>query len=76
MARMADASAPTTPRWCLTVLRERFLATSSETPFLLTRRKTVVHAILRGFLRCRKSDSSFEVTKLCAATARGGRGRG
>lgn len=61
-ARMLERSAPTIPRWCLTVLRERFFATSSVTPFLLTRRNTTVHAILRGFFRWRKSDSSLEVT--------------
>jgi len=33
-AVIAAKSAPTIPRWCLTVLRERFLATSSVNPFL------------------------------------------
>lgn len=66
---MAERSAPTIPRWCLTFFLDLFLATSSVIPFLLTRRKTTVHAIFRGFLRWRKRDSSLEVTNLC-----GGRG--
>lgn len=60
-AAMAARSAPTMPRWCFTVLRDRFLATSSVIPFLCMRLKTTVQAILRGFLRCRKRDSVLEV---------------
>lgn len=60
---MVFKSAPTMPRWCLTVLRERFLATSSVMPFLCMRRYTTVQAILRGFLRWRKRDSDLEVEK-------------
>lgn len=37
-AKMDERSAPTIPRACLIVLRLRFLATSSVTPFLFTRR--------------------------------------
>ena len=62
-AAMAERSAPTIPRWCFTVRRERFLATSSVIPFLCMRRYTWVQAILRGFLRCKKSDSFLEVAK-------------
>ena len=62
-AAMVARSAPTMPRWCFTVLRERFLATSYVMPFLCMRRYTTVHAILRGFLRCRKSDAFFELAK-------------
>ena len=34
LAVMKFRSAPTIPRWCFTVRRERFLATSSVIPFL------------------------------------------
>jgi hypothetical protein len=63
LAAIAARSAPTIPRWCLTVFRERFLATSSVIPFLCMRRYTCVHAIFRGFLRWRKREAVLEVEK-------------
>ena len=63
LAAIAARSAPTIPRWCLTVRRERFLATSSVIPFLCMRRYTCVQAILRGFLRWRKREAFLELAK-------------
>lgn len=60
---MVARSAPTIPRWCFTVRRERFLATSSVIPFLCIRRKTCVQAILRGFFRCMNNDAFLEDAK-------------
>jgi hypothetical protein len=51
------------PRCALTVLRLRFLATSSVMPFLWERRYAWVHDSLRGFLRWRKSDASLDAAK-------------
>ena len=62
LAAMAAISAPTIPRWCFTVLRDRFLATSSVIPFLCMRRYDTVQAILRGFLRCRKREAFLELS--------------
>jgi hypothetical protein len=63
LERIVARSAPTMPRWCLTALRLRFFATSSVIPFLWARRYTTVQAILRGFLRWWKSDSSLDEMK-------------
>src|SRR5579859_622962 len=63
LAEIAAKSAPTIPRWCFTVFRDRFLATSSVIPFLCMRRYTCVQEILRGFLRWRNSDEFLELAK-------------